>query len=319
MKLLSGEQTAPAWLRAYNFHIYIETPTMAPPLIPTPPSPNSTVDQNGNLLENDVFEQDGTIIQCEGCTINLGPSIAPTVATQPPTPTTNNYVTKQTRPRRTRPWPYHGMVQDEPKWPWFMGPPPEGIKCENPPCKLNTNWFRRRKRRQAPPPMPPGMGSPTVMPTPKPDNLDKFGLVSFIMPPGLEFGDFPVPESCCAVESQYCGLKNDFSYNEPPVPVYPNFTNFNMTLLENYTTPEVAPIEPIIDNIFTQGCYTKFQTAEILKSTQLDHYLLFYSVFNICLYFLFLLFTLLLYFDCSLVDQRYTRRYGQPVKISRTL
>ena len=195
-----------------------------------------------------------------------------------------------------------------------MGPPPEGQECAKPPCAVNTNWFRKRRRRQAAPPMPP-------RPTQRPENLDTFGLVSFFMPPGLRFGSFPVPESCCAEAFEYCGLENEFSFQTKRI-IFPNLTDFNQTdpFVVNATqTPTIEPIEPIIDNIYTRGCYPDFKTAEILKSTELDVYVLFFSVFHISLYFTFLLFTLLLYFDCSLANQRYTQRYGQPVKISRTL
>ena len=159
------------------------------------------------------------------------------------------------------------------------------------------------------------------MPTARPGNIDTFGLVSFIMPPGVRFGDFPVPESCCAEPSEYCGLRNNFSYQKPTIPIYTNITTFNAT--DNFTDIEPSftePEEPIVDNIFTRGCYQKFETAKVLQETSLEKYLMFFSIFHIVLYFLFLLFTLLLYCDCSLEEpQRYSQRYGRPVKISRTL
>ena len=49
MKLLSGEQAAPAWLRAYGFGIFVEQPTMAPPLIP-PRSPPPGSDEDNDVI-----------------------------------------------------------------------------------------------------------------------------------------------------------------------------------------------------------------------------------------------------------------------------
>ena len=50
------------------------------------------------------------------------------------------------------------MFQDRQDWPWYMGPPPKGLNCDDPPCEMNTNWFRRRKRQA---PLPPVGSAPT--------------------------------------------------------------------------------------------------------------------------------------------------------------
>ena len=291
LELFVGKLAVPAWINSHDFQIYQDIVSTPSPLdlnpittvIPTIQSSND-VDVDGSVIR---IRPDGTggesVVTCEGScdglTININDP-----APQPTSPPTTKVVyvtpTKKTRQPRTRPWPYTGMIGE--KWPWYMGPKPKGQECDRPDgmcVPRDMDLIAGRKRRAVP------------------DNLRVYNNIKFIVPDErIEFANFSVPDSCCVKKSQFCGLKNTFSYklpkfsNPPDInrlyPGLPNDTLGNMSTSESVNDHDEEKNSS--ENIHINGCYKKFQFSEILSFTELKSYftyplilLLIISVFQI--------------------------------------
>ena len=334
-----------------------------------PLNPNPDVDPAEIApSENDVFTVGGSdgingneqIINCDGCTININEIQTPSAtmtpsATQAPTPSPSP---TRNRPQRTRPWPYHGVVGDgngrSTNWPWFMGPPPKGNTCDDPPC---TPAFFRKKRSTG-------------------KNIQKYGLVELVLPFNIKLTN-PVPDSCCVEETKFCGLSNSFLYQSPPPPpvlttpndpvgsndpfspINPNFfpggpnmqnlpnaqnsfllsnstnsTFLNTTVLSvptisstSVTTPTSVPATTTTttpktehENINIQGCYKKFGMASVISRLEMEVYIFIPIGLAALNHFVQIIFSICLCITPPPADQKYSNHYGRrPIKVSGIL
>ncbi|CAG5089086.1 Oidioi.mRNA.OKI2018_I69.PAR.g12079.t1.cds [Oikopleura dioica] len=283
IKLFAGQNAVPLWFQEYGFVRVDPTPppTVSPPKI----NPDGSLNPN----EHDIPLNSSSLpggFTCTGCTININDP-APQVPVQQiptttPQPTTKSRRWKDTRNDRTLPWTYQRA-----NYPWFMGPPLRGTFCEEEPC--TTQRLGREASAEFP------------------FNEESLFSQNFLIPKELNLspGDFPVPESCCERQSKFCGLENSILRQKLPARTLVPSVNISDICLTNNSDPinstvpspclpsntsttaipttTTAPIENVVDNIFTEGCFPslfeKLSAAKWLPTVLFGHILVILNLF----------------------------------------
>ena len=143
-----------------------------------------------------------------------------------------------------------------------------------------------------------------------PFNEETFFSQNFLIPSELNIspGNYPVPESCCEQQSNFCGLENSILKKKLPKQIYPpvnttsNICLSNNTVPANSTVPFNVPdclpsntstfptptatekqIENVVDNIFTEGCFPnlfeKFKSVKWLPTVLFGHVVILLNLF----------------------------------------